>query len=283
VIDPYWLTLLRYGIAALCFCAVLAAAEGPRALRLDGKLLKLLVFGTVGFAGFSIIVFEGLRFTRPEHAAMILALQPVIIVFYQWARTGTRPRPAVLACIALALLGEALVITQGQFERLYTGGSSLGNLLILLSALCWVSFTLGAQAFPGWSPVRYTALASSFGWLGIATATALASAAGHSAPPAAAALRDIAWALVFIVFVVSFAAVLFWSMAVAKLGPLNASLFANFAPVVTIFITVWQGHRLLPMEWAGAALVIAALIGNNLIQRRHTLAALPIPQRSTSP
>ncbi|MBI3140388.1 MAG: EamA family transporter, partial [Rhodocyclales bacterium] len=70
VIDPYWLTLLRYAVAALCFAAVLGALEGRRALRPDGKALKLLVFGTTGFAGFSIIVFEGLRLSRPEHGAM---------------------------------------------------------------------------------------------------------------------------------------------------------------------------------------------------------------------
>lgn len=61
-----------------------------------------------------------------------------------------------------------------------------------------------------------------------------------------------------------------WSSSgdVAKIGPLDASLFANFAPVVTILITAWQGHRLLPVETAGAALVIGALVANNLVNRR---------------
>jgi drug/metabolite transporter (DMT)-like permease len=67
--------------------------------------------------------------------------------------------------------------------------------------------------------------------------------------------------------VVSFGAVLLWSMAVAKLGPLNASLFANFAPVVTFFIAVWQGHALLPVEVAGAVLVVGALVASNLVNR----------------
>ena len=37
---------------------------------------------------------------------------------------------------------------------------------------------------------------------------------------------------------------------------------------MTILITVWQGHRLLPVEIAGAALVVGALIANNLVNRR---------------
>jgi drug/metabolite transporter (DMT)-like permease len=72
-------------------------------------------------------------------------------------------------------------------------------------------------------------------------------------------------------------------MAVAKLGPLNASLFANFAPVVTFLITVWQGHVLLPEEIAGAALVVGALIANNLVNRRLAAQAdrLMAPGTST--
>ena len=268
VIDPYWLTALRYGVAALCFVAVLVATEGTGALDFEGQAVKAWLFGSAGFAAFSILVFEGLRLTRPEHGAMILALGPVNVVLWQWLRSRHRPPAATLGCIAVAVAGEALVVSQGEFARLYSGGSALGNGLVFLSSFCWVAFTLGAQQFPGWSPVRYTALSATLGWISIALATAVATASGHSRPPEMEGLREMLWVLLFVLFVVSFAAVLLWNMAVAKIGPLNASLFANFAPVVTFLITVWQGHRLLPVEIAGAALVIGALIANNIVNRR---------------
>ncbi len=268
VIDPYWLTLLRYGAAAACFLAVLARVEGRAALSFEGRAPKAWAFGSAGFAGFSLFVYEGLRLTRPEHGAMILALGPVNIVLWQWLRSRHRPHAATLACIAVALAGEALVVSQGEFARLYSGGSALGNGLIYVSSWCWIAFTLGAQQFPNWSPVRYTALTAALGWLTILLVAALATGSGRSQAPPLEGLRELAWALLFIVFVVSFGAVLLWNMAVAKLGPLNASLFANFAPVVTILITVWQGHALLPVEIAGAALVVGALIANNLVNRR---------------
>jgi drug/metabolite transporter (DMT)-like permease len=268
VIDPYWLTLLRYGIAAACFLATLAWFEGRRALGFEGRTAKVWVLGSAGFAGFSLFVYEGLRLTRPEHGAMILALGPVNIVFWQWLRSRHRPPAAVLACIAVAIAGLGLVVSQGQFARLYSGGSALGNGMMYLASWCWIAFTLGAQQFPAWSPVRYTALTAALGWLTVLAVAALATGSGHSRPPPAEGLREMAWALLFIVFVVSFGAVLLWNMAVAKLGPLNASLFANFAPVVTILITVWQGHVLLPVEIFGAALVIGALVANNLVNRR---------------
>ncbi len=274
VIDPYWLTLLRYGIAAVCFLAALALIEGRAALSPDGQAAKAWAYGSAGFAGFSLFVYEGLKLTRPEHGAMILALGPVNIVFWQWLRSRHRPPGPILACIAVAIAGLGLVVSQGEFARLYSGGSALGNGLIYVASWCWIAFTLGAQQFTGWSPLRYTALSAALGWLTILVIAALATGGGRSRPPEAEGLRELLWALLFIVFVVSFFAVLMWNMAVAKLGALNASLFANFAPVVTFLIAVWQGRTLLPVEIAGAALVIGALIANNLVNRRMARAAL---------
>ena len=282
VIDPYWLTLLRYATASACFLLVLAWREGRGALSYEGKARTAWAYGSAGFAGFSLFVYEGLRLTRPEHGAMILSLGPVNIVLWQWLRTRHRPPAAVLACIAVAIIGLGLVVSQGEFVRLYSGGSALGNGLMYLASWCWIAFTLGAQKFPGWSPVRYTALTSVLGCLTILLLVAAANGVGHSHAPPAAALGAHPWALLFIMFVVSFGAVLLWNMAVVKLGPLNAALFANFAPVVTILITAWQGQHLLPVEWAGAALVIGALIANNLVNRHQARQAKKLLAATTA-
>jgi drug/metabolite transporter (DMT)-like permease len=217
VIDPYWLTALRYGVAALCFLLVLALAEGRSAFSFEGRARAVWLYGTAGFAGFSFLVFEGLRLTRPEHAAMILALGPVNIVLWQWFRTRHRPHAATLACIATALCGEALVVSQGDLARLVSGGGALGNLLIYLSSCCWVAFTLGGQHFPRWSPVRYTALSATLGW---SASRCRPAAASDTATRPREGLR-----CCMMLFVCSSSPrrLLLWNMAVAKIGPLNAS------------------------------------------------------------
>lgn len=268
VVDPYYLTGIRYGIAALVFCVLLARMEGRDKLAFRGKGRVLFLFGSAGFAGFSILVYEGLRLTRPEHGAMILALTPVFVALYQWIGAGRRPRAFTLGCILLALAGEALVVSEGDFARLYSGGSALGNLLTLAACVFWTIYTLGQQRLPGWSPVRYTALSASLGWISIALITALATAVDHSRPPQWAGMAEVAWALGYVVIVVSIVAMLCWNTAVRHIGPLNAALFANFAPVVTFAIAVWQGRTLHRAELAGAAMVIGALLANNLFNRR---------------
>ena len=262
MVDPYWLTAMRFGTAALVFIGLLWVQEGRAALRSEGHLWKIALFGACGFACFGICLFEGLKLTRPEISAMILALTPIQVALFQWWRTRRRPDNFTLAAIALALTGELLVITAGDVTRL-RGGDALGTGLVFLASLFWTAYTLGGQQFPGWSPVRYTALSCSLGWFAVLAALGIASLAGHSQPPRMDQLITVWPQLSFIILCVSIFGMLFWNMGVAKLGPLNAGLFANFAPVITYLIALAQGRRPAAIELAGAAIVLIALIANN--------------------
>jgi len=266
MVDPYWLTAMRFGTAALVFIGLLWVREGRAALRTEGHFWKITLFGSLGFAGFGVCLFEGLRLTRPEISGMILALGPIQVALFQWWRTRHRPDNFTLGAIALALVGELFVVTAGDLSRL-VGGDALGNGLVFLASLFWTAYTLGGQQFPGWSPVRYTALSCSLGCFAIAVALAVASLAGHSQPPRPEQLAAVWPQLAFIIFCVSVFGILFWNMGVAKLGPLNAGLFANFTPVITYLIAIAQGRRPEALELMGAAIVLIALIANNRHQR----------------
>jgi drug/metabolite transporter (DMT)-like permease len=266
MVDPYWLTAMRYGTAALIFIGLLWVREGRAALRSDGHFWKIALFGSLGFAGFGVCLFEGLKLTRPEISGMILALGPIQVALFQWWRSHHRPDNFTLTAIALALVGELFVITAGDVTRL-VGGDALGNGLVFLASLFWTAYTLGGQQFPGWSPVRYSALSCAFGCVGIALALLIATLAGHSQPPRPDQLLAVWPQLAFIVFCVSVFGILFWNMGVAKLGPLNAGLFANFTPVITYLIAIGQGRLPAALELMGAAIVLIALIANNRHQR----------------
>ena len=54
-----------------------AATEGAKALSPDRQAAKLLLFGSLGFAGFSILAFIGLAHSTAEHGAIIMALMPL--------------------------------------------------------------------------------------------------------------------------------------------------------------------------------------------------------------
>lgn len=272
VLDPYWISSLRFSAAAVAFIVMLALQEGWRKLHPEGRFWQVLGLGTLGFAGFGICLFEGLRHTRPEVASMILALGPVETALYQWWHTRRRPDGFTLAAICVALVGELLVLTAGDITRL-TGGDAFGNFLIFLASLFWTTYTIGGQRMSGWSPVRYSALSCSLGWLVLFAATLLATALGHSTPPDPAKLVDYWPQISFIVIAVSVGGILLWNMAVARIGPLGAALFANFVPVVTYLIALGQGRVPAAVELLGAGIVIASLLANSRHQARRVRAA----------
>ena len=82
--------------------------------------------------------------------------------------------------MAVGFLGVGAVITRGDVSSLVHGGIGGGEGLVLAGVLCWVLYTLGAAGFPGWSPLRYTALSASLGSLPIVAVTELATLAGWS-------------------------------------------------------------------------------------------------------
>ncbi len=83
-LDPFHMTAIRYGITALVFAALLLYAEGPRALRPEGRGWRAAMLGTSGFAGLGLFLFVGLQHSRPEHGAIIMATQPLIAALVAW-------------------------------------------------------------------------------------------------------------------------------------------------------------------------------------------------------
>jgi drug/metabolite transporter (DMT)-like permease len=65
--------------------------------------------------------------------------------------------------------------------------------------------------------------------------------------------------------------------AACRLGAANAALFMNLVPVVTFGLQIVRGYRPLPIELAGAALAVAALVAANLVIRPRRQSTIVIP------
>jgi drug/metabolite transporter (DMT)-like permease len=96
-VDAFHMTSIRYGLASLAFLALLAAREGRQAIRLEGRGLRLLVLGSLGFAGFNLLTYVGLGSTRPQNAALMIATMPFLTLLVLWVRDGARVAPRKLS------------------------------------------------------------------------------------------------------------------------------------------------------------------------------------------
>ena len=284
-VDAFWQTAIRYGAASVVFLALLALVEGRRAFAPRRDLRSVAVLGTVGFAGFNLLAFAGLRWTTPQEASLIVSTMPLITAFVLWARTGVAPRLATWITSAVALLGVATVLGDGDPAVLLHGGLNRGDLLVLLGATCWVIYTTGAAGFPDWSPLRYTALSATAGAVAIAAITVVLSAAGVSRVPAGYDIAAVAPQLLYIVVLAAVVAVLCWNHAMRALGPQDGILFINLVPVTTFVVQAVRGEAPRTGELLGVAITIGALLANNLLARRPRATrpeATRHPVRSTT-
>ena len=267
-VDAAPLSTIRYALAAALWLAVLAVLEGPRSLRLDGRGWRLFWLGSLGFAGFNLLAYTGLAHARPQSAALIVALGPLLTALVLWRRTRVRPSRETFAFLGVALVGVALVVSEGHPATIVEGAIGWGDGLVLAGVFSFVLYSLGAAEFRHLSPLRYTALTAGLGWLTMAAATAVLVGVGLAAWPSAAQLQDVTPQIAYLAIPGAVVAVLTWNAAIGAIGPQNAVLFSNLIPVTTFVIEIVRGYRPNGVEVAGAALTIAALVANNLFARR---------------
>ena len=268
VMDAVSLTALRYAIAVFLLVLMLLWREGARAFALGERPALMLGAGLVGMCGSPLLAFAGLSFTTPEHAVIILALQPSISALAQWGLNGARPSGFTMGSIVVAFLGVVLVVTGHGNARGGLGGAVLlGDLLVAAGACCWVAYSLMLSRFPGMSALRFTTLSCSIG-TAITVIIAIACAlAGVARLPNAQEALSVTPHIAYLALAGVVAAMIMWNFGSARVGVLNSILLINLMPVETYLIRYLQGAGVTLQEWAGAGLVVAALVANNLYQR----------------
>jgi drug/metabolite transporter (DMT)-like permease len=267
-LDAYALGSVRYLFGIALFVLLLVAFEGRQALRYEGRLGTATLYGLVGITGFNLFVWVGLGLTRPEHASIILALQSPLTAIAVWLARGHRPAAFTLGCVLAAFAGVVLVVTEGNPRAATEGGELLGDVLIFCGALAWMTYTLGgAWKFPGWSPLRMTVLTCIPGTAGLIAANAIAVLSGYAEVPSIQSIAGVAWQIVYFSVGTVVLGVLGFNAAARRLGPLNTMLMLNFIPIGVFAIEAALGRSFAAVELAGAAVVIAALVANNLYLR----------------
>lgn len=273
-VDPMNITVIRYVGAAVIFIALLAAVEGRGAFSYDGHAARTSLFGVIGFSGFNILAYVGLSHTEPQNAAVLMATLPLITVLVRWWRFGEKPHAVTLGLILFAILGVALLVTNGKLDDFHGG---VGDLLVVVGAVCWAIYTTSAADTPGWSSLRFTTLTVIPGALAIVALTAVADALGLQHVPAASDVGSVIPAILFIILFGAVIAVLSWNEGVKRIGAPNATLFITLVPITAFAIRIAQGAQPSAAELIGAGMILTALVAANVHGRRSAAPKL-VPQ-----
>ncbi|HEU0187004.1 MAG TPA: DMT family transporter, partial [Gallionellaceae bacterium] len=279
-IDPFTFTALRYSIAGAVFLLLLVGKEGVESLKLEGERVWLAwLMGTAGFAGFGFLVFWGQQLAGASGAltaSIMMATMPLLGLLVNWTVRGVRPPLFSFGFISLSFLGVALVITKGNLADVLAAPQNYSaNIPLILGALCWVIYTVGASFFPKWSPYRYTAITTLLGLTSIFAINALLINAGAIQLPSVEAVVTILPHLLYMSLVAGFVGVLSWNIGNKIITPLNGVLFMDVVPVTAFTISTLNGVVPAQAQVLGASMTATALILNNLYQRRRLIQKAP--------
>jgi drug/metabolite transporter (DMT)-like permease len=282
-VGPFQLTTARFIVATIVFMVLLALKEGLGALIPGKRAGGLWLVGTIGFAGFNMLMYAGLAYSAPQTISLAMATLPMITLFVQWARTRKRPAVLVFLFSAVALVGVAMVLGHGNPAGVLHGGLGLGIPLTFAGVIAWVIYTTSRGAFPEFSLLRFTTLTCMLGTMSIIVLTTVLT--WNEPPITVISIGAVIWQILYMALPATVLAVLTWNHAVAALGASNGALFINLVPITAFTIEAIRGHQPTGGEVAGVALTLSALLAVNLVVRRTPKAtslieADQIPNRS---
>lgn len=254
---PLAVASLRFVVAGLVVAGVMLVAGGGIPLPQNGREWGLVwALGFFGIFLYGLCFFFGLQHISAGRGALVVALNPVVIVLLAWlaGKESMNPRKALGSIIAL--VGCLTVIGNGDPLALLQGEVGIGEWLILGCVASWAAYT-----FIGWRATdRFSALATTFyGSLTGAILLGIAALIHGDIDPAAWSWR--VWnSMLFLAIFGTAVAYTWFTAAVQQLGAGHASVFINLVPVFAVLqAAVLLDERLGLPVLVGGLLVIAGV------------------------
>jgi O-acetylserine/cysteine efflux transporter len=245
-LQPGWLTVARFGLAA-----VILLAATPRARLRAACTPKILTWGAIGYGGTLILQNAGITRTSVTHAALLIGAGPVLVAIIAAVWHRAVARPVAWAGFAVSLAGVGLITGGGG------GGATLGgDGLVLASLLLSATFIVAQPGLlRGRDPVAVTAVQ----FLGAMLAALPFSAATEGLPAAPRGWVPVAVtaALVLAGTVGPFTLCAYGQ---ARMSAEIAGAFLNIEPLVGALTGIALfGDPFGPAQAAGGAAILAGI------------------------
>jgi len=242
-LDPTWLAVVRFGIAAPVLAVV-----ARHTLR-EAVTVSVAAWGALGYGAMVVLQNLGVERTSVTHAALIFGAVPVLVAAGTALAGRAVAGPGAWAGFAVALGGVALVAGSGG------DASLIGDGLVLASAVLGAGLIVAqGRLLEGRDPIAVTAVQMTAAG-GFALLAAL-----PSPPPAVAPTPAEALAVAALVTVGSLIPFALYAYGQARVSAELAGSFVNLEPVVGVAAGVLAfGNPFGAPQALGAILVIAGL------------------------
>jgi drug/metabolite transporter (DMT)-like permease len=255
-LGPITITGLRALIAA-ALLLVVARLQSP----LDRSLARrdyvaFAVLGVTGLVLNTTVWYWGLKYTTALNAGILGAAAPIFVAVAAALVLGDRLTPRNWAGIALSVVAVLLTVAKGSLAVLLTLSFNRGDLIILLSQIWWMTYTLYARAAASTLPPVWIMAGSSV----VSAIVLVPLALAIEKPWQIWATAPMGWAVVFYGAIPVTLGHLWFYVVVRRIGAGRTVTFLNLMPFVVIALT-WAlvGESVHLYHLVGALLVIAGV------------------------
>ena len=264
--EPVTLAMLRCVIAAAILLVIWKIREPEKKIN-KKDIPRLLISGIIGVVLYFIFEINGVKYTSPSIAAIILASIPVISLIAQ--RVSGRESLTVFKVLGvlLSLAGVALVMGIGK-GSINEGGKVIGYLCMLGAAVSWVVFNyITFPLYKSYSPLAITTFQMT---AGAAALIPIFLLSGESLPQINAAVTI---NLMFLAVFCSALGILLYMYAFRSLGIVTTTLYINIQPLITVIASMLLLNDFLTgNQLIGGIMVVAAVYLSTYKKRDLPLA-----------
>jgi drug/metabolite transporter (DMT)-like permease len=252
VVSPSLLTAIRLTLGTFVLLPFLRLPSGRRWTRREvGKALWL------GLIGFTLPVYlqtAGQALSNAAMAALAVALEPLATVAMAALVAKEHLSRRSQAALAIAFVGAWVVAGLPRPGQL---GQGAGDLLLLLSIVCYAAYTVLSAGFArGLPPLTATAIVMLAGWI---TSVPMWWVTGHAWPTVWP--KAVVWSLIYVGVLATAGAYLLWMVAVSRVPIHLAALSLYLQPVLgVVFALLLLGIRPAWTFYLGAGLIALALL-----------------------
>lgn len=261
-LHPIEIYIYRFVIAYLAMLAICHKKILANSLKDE---LLFVVCGLVAGSVYFISENVALEYTLVTNVSLITSLPPLLtVLLIGLVYKTSRPGKGAFIGSAIAFVGVGLVIFNSSFNMAL---NPIGDLLSLLAAFCWAIYGLLLKPLNA----HYTEMfiTRKVFFYGVLTAIPFLAVEPEIADPHILLEPVCLWNLLFLALFCSMAGYLMWAFAIVGIGPVAASNYMYFQPIITmVFAMLTLGEKITPVGYAGCALILAGVWLADHLQRR---------------
>ena len=262
-VPPVTTAAIRFIIASVLLWILLKRVE-PGAKLAKADILPMVVAGCLGITLYFYFENIGIKLTTAANASLIVTIIPILAIGLDILFFGAKVSVIKLLAIAIAIIGAYLSVTaNGQLDL--NSANFVGNLFVVGAMLSWTFYTLVNKSLQS----KYSGMCMTTYQTVIGTIFLIPLSLTECGEWQMLSLT--AWGhILFLAICCSVLGYLFYMYVLKQLDVAITTLYLNLVPAVGVISGYFiLGESVLPIQIAGGALTLVAIIVMNLERSRH--------------